>query len=81
MNAANMLRSLLPLVVIVLVIAGWTALRQRGDEVVHEVDPSSTIQLAAARAATRSSLRRGCPRATASPVRGPTPGTPPKATR
>jgi hypothetical protein len=50
MNAANMLRSLLPLVVICLVIAGWTALRQSGDETVHVVDPSSTIQLAAARA-------------------------------
>ena len=50
MNAANMLRSLLPLVVICLVIVGWTALRQSEDAGVQEVDPASTIQLAAARA-------------------------------
>ena len=50
MNAANMLRSLLPLVLICLVIVGWMALRQSGDAGVRTVDPSSTIQLAAARA-------------------------------
>jgi hypothetical protein len=50
MNAANMIRSLLPLVVICLVIVGWTALRQSGDAGVQVVDPSSTVQLAAARA-------------------------------
>ena len=60
-NAANMLRSLLPLVVICLVIVGWTALRQRGDEVVHEVDPSSTIQLAAARASYPVVAPQGLP--------------------
>ncbi len=50
MNAANMLRSLLPLVVICLVIVGWTALRQSGDAGVRTVDPSTSVQLAAARA-------------------------------
>jgi hypothetical protein len=49
-NAANMVRSLLPLVVICLVIVAWTTWRQSGDEGVRTVDPSSTIQLAAARA-------------------------------
>ena len=50
MNAANMLRSLLPLVVICLVIVAWTAFRQSGDVGVRTVDPSTTVQLAAARA-------------------------------
>jgi hypothetical protein len=50
LNAANMVRSLLPLVVICLVIVGWTAFRQSGDVGVRTVDPSSTVQLAAARA-------------------------------
>jgi hypothetical protein len=49
-NAANMLRSLLPLVVICLLIVAWTTWRQSGDERVQTVDPSSTIQLADARA-------------------------------
>jgi hypothetical protein len=49
-TAANMVRSILPLVVICLVIVGWTAFRQSGDQRVQTVDPSSTIQLAAARA-------------------------------
>src|SRR4051794_13970105 len=49
-SAANMLRSLLPLVVICLLIVGWTTWRQSGDERVQTVDPSSTVQLAAARA-------------------------------
>ncbi|UOY03894.1 DUF4245 domain-containing protein [Blastococcus sp. PRF04-17] len=50
MNAANMVRSLLPLVVICLLIAAWTAFRQSGDTGVRTVDPSTTVQLAAARA-------------------------------
>lgn len=49
-TAANMLRSLLPLVVICLLIVAWTSWRQSGDQRVQTVDPSSTIQLAAARA-------------------------------
>jgi Protein of unknown function (DUF4245) len=50
MSFANMLRSLLPLVVICLVIVGWQAFRSSGDVGVRTVDPSSTVQLAAARA-------------------------------
>jgi hypothetical protein len=49
-NYANMLRSLVPLVVICLAIVGWNAFRQSPDEKVHVVDPTSTVQLAAARA-------------------------------
>jgi hypothetical protein len=51
MNAANMVRSLLPLVVICLVIVAWTAFRQSPDvDPVREIDPSTTVDLAAARA-------------------------------
>jgi hypothetical protein len=50
LNAANMLRSMLPLVLICLVIVWWTTLRQSGDVGVRTVDPSTTVQLAAARA-------------------------------
>jgi Protein of unknown function (DUF4245) len=50
MTAANMLRSMLPLVVICLLIVAWTAFRQSGDVGVRTVDPSSAVQLAAARA-------------------------------
>jgi hypothetical protein len=49
-NAANMVRSLLPLVVIVLLVVGWNAFRQDGVDPVRTVDPSSTVQLAASRA-------------------------------
>jgi hypothetical protein len=61
MNAANMLRSLLPLVVICLLVVAWTALRQRGDARVQEVDPSSTVQLAAARAGYPMVAPQGLP--------------------
>jgi Protein of unknown function (DUF4245) len=50
MTAANMLRSMVPLVVICLLIVAWTAFRQSGDAGVRTVDPSTTVQLAAARA-------------------------------
>jgi hypothetical protein len=50
MTAANMLRSMLPLVVICLLIVAWTTFRQSGDAGVRTVDPSTTVQLAAARA-------------------------------
>jgi hypothetical protein len=50
MSPANMLRSLLPLVVICLLIVGWNSLQQKTDEGVRTVDPSSAVQLAAARA-------------------------------
>jgi hypothetical protein len=50
-TAVNMLRSLLPLVVIILLVVGWTAFRQSSDvDPVRTVDPSSTVALAAARA-------------------------------
>jgi hypothetical protein len=48
---ANMLRSLLPLLVIIVAVVGWTAFRQSPDvDPVKEIDPSSTIALAANRA-------------------------------
>ena len=51
MNAANILRSMLPLVVICLVIVAWTTFRQSGDvDPIREIDPSTTVDLAAARA-------------------------------
>ena len=50
MSFANMLLSLLPLVVICLVIVGWQTFRSGPDVGVRTVDPSSTVQLAAARA-------------------------------
>jgi hypothetical protein len=49
-TAANMVRSLLPLVLLCLAVAGWAAFQQRVDVRVQTVDPSSTVQLAAARA-------------------------------
>ncbi len=50
LSAANILRSLLPLVVICLLLVGWQAFRSSGDVGVRTVDPSSSVQLAAARA-------------------------------
>jgi hypothetical protein len=50
LSFANMLRSLLPLVLICLVIVGWQAFRSSPDVGVRTIDPSSTGQLAAARA-------------------------------
>jgi Protein of unknown function (DUF4245) len=47
---ANMVRSLLPLIVICLVIVGWNAVRTGPQNPVHEIDPSTTVQLAAVRA-------------------------------
>ena len=48
---ANMLRSLLPLVLIVVGVVWWTSFRQSPDvEPVKQIDPSSTVQLAANRA-------------------------------
>ncbi len=49
MNLANMARSLLPLVAICLVLVAWVSLGRETDPV-REVDPSTTVQLAAARA-------------------------------
>jgi hypothetical protein len=51
MNAANMVRSLLPLVLICLGIVWWTNVRQGPDvQPVRTVDPTSAIDLAVARA-------------------------------
>jgi uncharacterized protein DUF4245 len=50
MSAANMIRSLAPLVVICLLLVAWVSFRQSPEDPVREVDPSSTVQLAAARA-------------------------------
>jgi hypothetical protein len=50
MSAANMLRSLGPLVLLCLAIVAFTNLRQHPEERVQTVDPASTLQLAAARA-------------------------------
>ena len=50
MSAANMLRSLGPLVLLCLAIVAFTNLRDKPEERVQTVDPASTVQLAAARA-------------------------------
>jgi hypothetical protein len=50
LNASNMLRSLLPLVVICLLIVAWANFRSSGDVGVRTVDPSNSVALAAARA-------------------------------
>lgn len=50
LSAANMLRSLLPLVVICLLVVGWQAFRNNPDDPVREVDPTSQLRLAADRA-------------------------------
>jgi hypothetical protein len=50
MSAANMIRSLALVVLICLALVGWMAFKQSGVDTVREVDPTSTVQLAAARA-------------------------------
>jgi hypothetical protein len=50
LSAANMLRSLGPLVLICLALVGWMSFKQSDVDPVRGVDPSSTVQLAAARA-------------------------------
>jgi hypothetical protein len=62
LSAANMLRSLLPLVVIILAVVGWQSFRQGPDEnPVKPIDPSSTVQLAAARAGYAVAVPTGLP--------------------
>ena len=46
-NAANMLRSLVPLVLIALLIVGYQAFKSSGETNVHPIDPTSTERLAA----------------------------------
>jgi cytoskeletal protein RodZ len=50
MSASNMIRSLVPLVVICLLLVAWQAFRASTEETVREVDPASTVELAAGRA-------------------------------
>ena len=50
LNAANMARSLLPVVLICLALAGWAAFRQSSVDPVLEVDPTRTVRAAAERA-------------------------------
>ena len=45
LSAANMIRSLLPLVVICLVVVGWQAFRTGSPDPVREIDPSGTLRL------------------------------------
>jgi hypothetical protein len=50
MSAANMVRSLVPLVVICLLLVAWQAFRASNEETVRTVDPTPTVRLAAERA-------------------------------
>jgi len=50
MSAANMIRSLVPLVVICLLLVAWQAFRASNEETVRTVDPTATVRLAAERA-------------------------------
>lgn len=60
-TAANMVRSLLPLTVIVLALVGLVALRQNDADPVRTVEISSGIQLAAARASYPVLVPQGLP--------------------
>ncbi|PWW21268.1 uncharacterized protein DUF4245 [Geodermatophilus normandii] len=61
MSAANMIRSLLPLVVICLLVAGWVAFRQSGSDPVRPIDPSSSVRLATERASYPVEVPAGLP--------------------
>ncbi|TYP80686.1 DUF4245 domain-containing protein [Blastococcus xanthinilyticus] len=50
MSAANMIRSLLPLIVICLLVVGWQAFLRNPEDPVLEIDPTNTLRLADARA-------------------------------
>jgi hypothetical protein len=60
-TAANMLRSLLPLVLICLVIVGVMALRQNPEDPVREVDPTSAERAVAELASYELLVPRGLP--------------------
>lgn len=62
LTAVNMLRSLGPLLLIILLLVGWNALRQGRTDPVHEIDPSSTVRLAAARASYPLEAPAGLPK-------------------
>ena len=61
MSAANMIRSLVPLVVICLLLVAWQAFRASNEETVRTVDPTATVQLAAARAGYEVQAPAGLP--------------------
>jgi hypothetical protein len=61
LTAANMARSLLPLLVICLAVVGWAALRQNPDDPVIEVDPSSSVRASAERASYELLVPTGLP--------------------
>lgn len=50
MSAANMLRSLLPLVVLCVAVAGWVSFQRDTGDPVREVDPTGSLRLADDRA-------------------------------
>ena len=50
LNAANMVRSLLPLVLICVALVAWASFRQSTVDPVIEVDPDSSVQVSAERA-------------------------------
>jgi hypothetical protein len=61
LNAANMARSLLPLVIICLLLVAWAAFRQTPDDPVIEVDPSSSVRITAERADYQLLVPTGLP--------------------
>ena len=61
LNAANMARSLLPLMLICLVLVGWAALRQTPDDPVIEVDPASSVRATAESAGYEVLVPTGLP--------------------
>jgi Protein of unknown function (DUF4245) len=61
LNAANMARSLLPLLLICLALVGWQALRQSGEDTVREVDPTSSVRISAEQAGYRLLAPSGLP--------------------
>ena len=63
LNAANMARSLLPLVLICLALVGWAAFRQNPDDPVIEVDPSSSVRTSAEAAGYELLVPTGLPEA------------------
>jgi hypothetical protein len=62
LTAANMAKSLLPLVVIILVVVGWYRWQQDDVNPVRTVDPTATVQLAAARASYPMVVPTGLPK-------------------
>lgn len=62
LNAANMARSLLPLVAIILAIVGWQYFNTSSPDPVHPVDTSGTVKLAASEAAYPLQVPTGLPK-------------------